>query len=58
MKWIVEQADNVFNTIAPPDSDAEEEETHYRVTDNEGNVIGGCTLETKRAYHVLHGEPI
>ena len=43
-KFIEEQAGNVFNTIAPPEPGAEEEETHYKVTDEEGNTIGGCSL--------------
>ncbi|MBQ6272686.1 MAG: GNAT family N-acetyltransferase [Oscillospiraceae bacterium] len=44
-EFIEEQADHVFNTIAPPEPGAEEEETHYKVLDDAGNIIGGCTLE-------------
>lgn len=43
-EFIEEQAEKVFNTAAPPEPDAEEEETHYKVTDEEGNLIGGCSL--------------
>jgi GNAT superfamily N-acetyltransferase len=45
-KFIEEQAEKAFRAIAPPAPDAEEEEIHYKITDGEGNVIGGCTLET------------
>ena len=45
-KIIEEQAEKVFRAIAPPEPGAEEEEIHYKITDGEGNVIGGCTLET------------
>ena len=42
--FIEEQANKVFNTFAPPEPGAEEEEAHYKVTDAEGNIIGGCSL--------------
>ena len=43
--FIEEQADKAFNAVAPPESGAEEGETHYKINDDEGNIIAGCTLE-------------
>ena len=43
-EYIEEQADRVFNTIAPPEPGAEEEEFVYKVTDEKGNLLGGCIL--------------
>ncbi len=44
-EFIEEQADKAFNAIAPPEAGAEAEEIHYKITDDEGNIIAGCTLE-------------
>ena len=44
VEFIEEQAKRVFNTIAPPEPGAEEEETTYKVTDGEGTILGGCSL--------------
>ena len=43
-EFIEEQADNAFNAIAQPDEDAEEEEFVYTVSDESGNLLGGCVL--------------
>ena len=43
-QFIEEQADNAFNAIAQPGEDAEEEEFVYIVTDESGNLLGGCIL--------------
>ncbi len=43
-EYIEEQADHVFNTIAPPEPGAEEEEFVYKVTDEKGSLLGGCIL--------------
>ena len=43
-EFIEEQADNAFNAIAQPEEDAEEEESVYIVTDESGNLLGGCIL--------------
>ena len=42
-EFIEEQADNAFNAIAQPEEDAEEEYV-YIVTDESGNLLGGCIL--------------
>ena len=42
-QFIEEQADNAFNAIAQPEEDAEEEFV-YIVTDESGNLLGGCIL--------------
>ena len=44
MEFIEEQADNDFNAIAQPEEDTEEEEFVYKVTDESGNLMGGCIL--------------
>ena len=43
-EYIEEQADRVFDTIAPPEEGAEEEELVYKVTDEKGSLLGGCIL--------------
>ena len=43
-EYIEEQADLVFDTIAPPEEGAEEEEFVYKVTDEKGSLLGGCIL--------------
>ena len=43
-EYIEEQADQVFDTIAPPEEGAEEEEFVYKVTDEKGSLLGGCIL--------------
>ena len=43
-EFIEEQADNAFNAMAQPEEDAEEEEFVYIVTDESGNLLGGCIL--------------
>lgn len=43
MEYIEEQVENAFNTIAQPE-EAEEEEFVYIVTDESGNLLGGCIL--------------
>ena len=43
-EYIEEQADRAFNTIAPPEPGVVEQETTFKVTDDEGNIIAGCTL--------------
>ena len=43
-QFIEEQADKAFNAIAQPEEDAEEEEYVYTVTDESGNLLGGCIL--------------
>ena len=43
-EFIEEQANNAFNAIAQPEEDAEEEEFVYIVTDESGNLLGGCIL--------------
>ncbi len=43
-EFIEEQADNIYNTIAPPEPGAEEEEFVYKVTDEKGSLLGGCIL--------------
>ena len=42
-EYIEEQADRVFDTIAPPEAAAEEEFV-YKVTDENGILLGGCIL--------------
>ena len=42
-EFIEEQADNAFNAIAQPEENAEEEYV-YIVTDESGNLLGGCIL--------------
>ncbi len=42
-EYIQEQADRVFDTIAPPEEVAEEEFV-YKVTDEKGSLLGGCIL--------------
>ena len=43
-EYIEEQADRVFDTIAPPEEGTEEEEFVYKVTDEKGSLLGGCIL--------------
>ena len=43
-EFIEAQADREFHAVAPPQPGAEEEELHYKITDDEGNIIAGCTL--------------
>ncbi len=43
MDFIVEQADNAFNAMARPEEDADEEFV-YIVTDESGDLLGGCIL--------------
>ena len=43
-EYIEEQADRVFDTIAPPEEDTGEEEFVYKVTDDKGSLLGGCIL--------------
>ena len=43
-EYIEEQADRVFDAIALPDEAVEEEEYVYKVTDEKGNLLGGCIL--------------
>ena len=43
-EYIEEQADRVFDTIAPPEEGAEEKEFVYKVTDEKGSLLGGCIL--------------
>ena len=43
-EYIEKQADLVFDTIAPPEEGAEEEEFVYKVTDEKGSLLGGCIL--------------
>ena len=43
MEYIEEQVENAFNTIAQPE-EAEEKEFVYIVTDESGNLLGGCIL--------------
>ena len=43
-EFIEEQASRVFDTIAPPEEAAEEEEFVYKVTDEKGSLLGGCIL--------------
>ena len=43
MEYIEGQADNAFNAFARPEEDAEEEFV-YIVTDESGNLLGGCSL--------------
>ena len=43
-EYIEEQAGRVFDTIAPPEEGAEEEEFVYKVTDEKGSLLGGCIL--------------
>ena len=43
-EYIEEQADRVFDTIAPPEEGAEEKEYVYKVTDEKGSLLGGCIL--------------
>ncbi len=42
-EFIENQADNAFNAIAQPEEDADEEFV-YIVTDESGNLLGGCVL--------------
>lgn len=42
-EFIEEQAERAFNEIARPEEDAEEEFV-YKVTDESGNLLGGCVL--------------
>ena len=41
---IEEQASRAFDTIAPPEEAAEEEEFVYKVADEKGSLLGGCIL--------------
>ena len=41
---IEEQASRAFDTIAPPEEAAKEEEFVYKVTDEKGSLLGGCIL--------------
>ncbi len=43
-EYIEEQADRVFDTIAPPEEGAEEKEFVYKITDEKGSLLGGCIL--------------
>ncbi len=43
-EYIEEQADRVFDTIAPPEEGAEEKEFVYKVTGEKGSLLGGCIL--------------
>ena len=43
-EFIEEHANRVFDTIAPPEEDTEEEEFVYKVTDEKGSLLGGCIL--------------
>ena len=43
-EYLEEQADRVFDTIAPPEEGAEEKEFVYKITDEKGSLIGGCIL--------------
>ncbi len=43
-EYIEEQADRVFDTIAPPEEVTEEEEIVYKITDEKGSLLGGCIL--------------
>ena len=43
-EFIEEQAARGFDTITPPEEDAEEEEFVYKVTDAKGKLLGGCIL--------------
>ena len=43
-EFIEEQASRVFDTIAPPEEAAEEEEFVSKVTDEKGSLLGGCIL--------------
>ena len=45
-EFIEGHVDKVFNAIASLESGVEEDEIHYKITDDEGNIIAGCTLET------------
>ena len=42
-EFLLEQADNAFNTIAQPEEDADEELV-FVVTDENGDLLGGCIL--------------
>jgi len=42
--FIQDQADRAFDTIAPPEEAAGEEEFVYKVTDEKGSLLGGCIL--------------
>ena len=41
---IEEQADKLSDAIAPPEEGAEDEQYVYKVTDEAGNILGGCVL--------------
>ena len=43
-EYIEEQATRVFDTIAPPEDASGEKEFVYKVTDDKGNLLGGCIL--------------
>ena len=43
-EYIQEQADRVFDTIVLPEEVTGEEEFVYKVTDEKGNLLGGCIL--------------
>ena len=43
-EYIEEQAGRAFDTIAPPEEDAEEEEFVYKAIDEGGGLLGGCIL--------------
>ena len=43
-EYIQEQADRVFDTIVPPEEVTGEVEFVYKVTDEKGNLLGGCIL--------------
>ena len=51
-EYIQEQADRVFDTIAPPEEVAEEEFV-YKVTDEKGSLLGGCIKGDRRCKIVL-----
>jgi GNAT superfamily N-acetyltransferase len=44
-EFIEEKAYLEFSTAAPPEPGAEDEEYHFKVTDAQGAVIGGCSLD-------------
>ncbi len=43
-EFIEEQANRVFDTIAPPEDASGEKEFVYKVTDENGKLLGGCIL--------------
>ena len=42
--FIQERADEVSDTIAPPEEGAVDEQYVYKVTDANGCILGGCVL--------------